>query len=215
LHPDFIWIIKHIKKNLNIDILTNLSFDVDKFICNIDSARLNRKAPYPNIRVSYHPMYMDLNVIIKKVLKMQHAGFSIGIFAILQPKIKREVLKAQKRCRNLGIDFRTKEFLGLFDGEICGNYYYPQAVYSFKKKRCLCRTSELILGPDGNIFKCHRDLYHDCDPIGTLLDPSFQIKDIFRSCSNFGDCNPCDIKTKTNRFQIPGHHAVEIKNIRG
>jgi len=215
LHPDFVWIIKHIKKSLNIDILTNLSFDIDEFIDNIDPVRLSRGAPYPNIRVSYHPAYMDLSVIIKKVLKMQRAGFSIGIFSILHPRIKIKILEAKKKCRNSGIDFRTKEFLGVFDGKVSGNYYYPQAVYSLKKKRCLCRTSELILDPLGNVFKCHRDLYHGCNPIGNLMDHSFKIRDAFRRCSNFGDCNPCDIKTKTNRFQIPGHHAVEIKNIKG
>jgi MoaA/NifB/PqqE/SkfB family radical SAM enzyme len=215
LHPDFLWIIKNIRKDLHIDILTNLSFDIDEFINNIEPARLNRGAPYPNIRVTYHPERMDLDVIIKKVLKMQCAGFSIGIFAILHPRIKKKVLEAQEKCLNLGIDFRTKEFLGVLNGKVRGIYFYPQAVYNVKKKKCLCRTSELILDPDGDVFRCHRDLYRGCNSIGNLLDDSFKIRDIFRSCCNFGDCNPCDIKIKTNRFQISGHHAIEIKSIKG
>jgi hypothetical protein len=33
------------------------------------------------------------------------------------------------------------------------------------------------------------------------------------TCYNFGDCNPCDVKIKTNRFQEYGHTSVEIINI--
>jgi len=145
---------------------------------------------------------------------VQQAGFSIGIFSILHPQFRQEVSQAQKRCENLGIDFRTKEFLGEFNGQMYGAYLYPEAVGDGERKRCLCRTSELIIGPDGKFFKCHYDLYKDFPPIGNLLEPDFKIVDIFRECNQFGDCNPCDIKIKTNRFQIYGHTSVEIKDIR-
>jgi MoaA/NifB/PqqE/SkfB family radical SAM enzyme len=214
LHPDFIWIIKNIKKSLNIDILTNLCFDIDKFIDNIDPNRLRRNAPYPSIRVSYHPPYMDLNELIKKVLRMQKVGFPIGIFSILHPKFKQKVLEAQEKCQNLGIDFRTKEFLGEFNRKIYGTYFYPDAVGNGRRKKCLCRITELVIGPDGNIYKCHHDLYKDFPPIGNLLDQNFEIEDIFRECNQFGDCNPCDIKIKTNRFQSHGHTSVGIKDIK-
>ncbi len=213
LHKDFIWIIKNIRPDLNIDILTNLCFDVDEIIKNIDHLRLHRDAPYPNIRVSYHPYYMDLDELIRKVLKLQKVGFSIGIFGILHPEFEQEILEVQEKCRNLGIDFRTKEFLREYNGQIYGTYLYPEAVGNGKRKRCLCRTSELIIGPNGNVYRCHHDLYKDFSPIGNLLDRNFEIEDIFRECNQFGDCNPCDIKIKTNRFQVHGHTSVEIKDI--
>ena len=214
LYPDFIWIIQNIKTDLNIDILTNLCFDVDEFIRNINHLRLCREFPYPGIRASYHPPYMDLDKLTRKVLKMQRAGFSIGIFSILHPQFEDKVLDAQKKCHDLGIDFRTKEFLGEFNGQVYGTYLYPEAIGNDKRKRCLCRTSELIIGPDANIFRCHHDLYKNFPPIDNLLDPNFEIGDIFRECAQFGDCNPCDIKIKTNRFQVYGHTSVEIKDIR-
>ena len=214
LHPDFIWIIKNLKEDLNIDILTNLSFDVNEFINDINPSRLRRNAPYPSIRVSYHPSYMDLGELMGKVSKMQRACFSIGIFGILHPKFKQEILEAQEKCQNLGIDFRTKEFLGEFNGKIYGAYFYPDAVGNGRRKKCLCRTTELIIGPDGNIYKCHHDLYKDFPPLGNLLDQNFEIEDIFRECNQFGDCNPCDIKIKTNRFQSHGHTSVGIKDIK-
>lgn len=214
LHPDFIWIIKNIREDLNIDILTNLCFDIDEFTAQINPSRLRRNAPYPNIRVSYHPPYMNLDELIKKVLKMQWAGFSIGIFAILHPKFKNEVLDTQKKCRDLGIDFRPKEFLGDFNRQIYGTYLYPNAVSNNKRKRCLCRTSELIIGPNGDVFKCHNDLYKNFPSLGNLSDPDFKVEHTFRECNYFGACNPCDIKIKTNRFQAYGYTSVEIKDIK-
>ncbi len=213
LHPDFIQIIKNIKKDLNIDILTNLSFNVDEFIDNIDPARLHRSAPYPNIRVSYHPFYMDLKKLIKKVLKMQKAGFSIGIFMINHPKLKQEALGLKRICKDFGVDFRVKEFLGYFNGRLYGTYRYPRAVGKIRVEKCLCRTSELIIGPNASIFRCHRDLYRNFYPIGNLTDPGLKVKDIFRKCNYFGECNPCDIKIKTNRFQVYNHTSVQIKDI--
>lgn len=214
LHPDFIWIIKNIKKQLNIDILTNLLFDIDRFIKEIDPARLYRDALYPSIRVSYHPHFMKLEKLISKVLKMQKAGFSIGVYGILHPNLESEMAEAKDKCFKSGIDFREKEFLGKFDGKLYGKYFYPDAVSGNIKKNYICRNSELIIGPDTNVFKCHHDLYGGFAAIGNLSDPGFEIKDIFRACANYGDCNPCDIKIKTNRFQVYGHTSVEIKDIR-
>lgn len=213
LQPDFIRILNNIKPELNIDVLTNLCFDVKEFIDNVNPLRLRRNAPYPSIRVSYHPPYMDLGKLIKKVLKLQRATFSVGIFSLLHPQFKQEVLEAQKQCADAGIDFRTKEFLGDFNGQKYGNYLYPEAVGSPEGRRCLCRTSEFLIGPDGSIFRCHHDLYKNFSPIGNLLDPDLKIKDVFRECNHFGNCNPCDLKIKTNRFQIYGHTSVEIKDI--
>ena len=215
LHPGFIHIINNIKKELSIDILTNLLFDVDEFIKMVDPARLRRNAPYPNIRVSYHPPCMDLGELIKKVLKMQDAGFSVGIFSILHPGFKKEISEAQRRCLDLGIDFRTKELLGKLGNKLYGTYLYPEAIHREKRKRCLCRTSELIIGSDGTVFRCHRDLYAHLRPIGSILDEDFRIEDKFRECDQFGDCNPCDIKIKTDRFQVYNHTSVEIKAIIG
>ncbi|MCX5694752.1 MAG: 4Fe-4S cluster-binding domain-containing protein [Candidatus Omnitrophica bacterium] len=213
LHPDFIWIIKNIRKDLNIDILTNLTFDVDVFIKEIDPCRLSRGAVYSNLRVSYHPEHMDLGQLLKNALKLQTAGFSIGLYGILHPKFKSKVLAAQNTCLKSGIDFRTKEFLGEYDKKFYGTYFYPDAVGTGERKRCLCRTSELIIGPGADIFRCHHDLYNSFSPVGNLLDPQVSINNSFRECGEFGDCNPCDVKLKTNRFQQFGHTSVQIEEI--
>lgn len=213
LHPDFLWIINHIDKKIPIDILTNLTFDVERFIGSVDPARLRRVAPYPSIRASYHPGFMDLDALIGKVERMLQAGFSIGVFCVDHPGKKQDIRNAQQKCAVAGIDFRIKEFLGNHQGRVYGTYRYPQAVAGSSLKRCMCRTSELLIGPDGSVFRCHRDLYQNAGSIGNILDDGFRIRDIFRPCANYGECNPCDVKVKTDRYQRYGHTSVEIKDI--
>jgi hypothetical protein len=214
LHSDFIGIINQLRPDLSIDILTNLCFDVDNFIANVNSRRLRRKAPYASIRASYHPPYMNLEKLVDAALKLKKAGFSIGIYGLGHPEFRRQNLFARKKCLSLGIDFRMKDFLGKFKGKMYGKFKYPESVGNKIKKSCLCRIPELIIGPDCSVYKCHRDLYGGHLPIGNILDNSFEIEDKFRKCFSFGDCNPCDVKIKTNRFEAYGYCSAEIKAIR-
>ncbi len=213
LHPDFFYIIHNLKSGLNIDILTNLQFDVDEFIRKVNPKRIKRNAPYASIRVSYHPEQMDLDETIKKTLRLIEANFSIGIWCVMHPRYEKVILEVQNRCQKLGIDFRTKEFLGEYSGKLYGTYKYIDSCDKKSKKKVLCRTTELLMDSEGNIFCCHADLYAGINPIGHILNPDFQIDDKFRDCSNFGHCNPCDVKIKTNRFQQYGHTTVEIQFI--
>lgn len=213
LHPGFIFIINNLRPDLKIDILTNLQFDVEEFIKQVNPGRVKRNAPYASIRVSYHPEQADLGQIIKNTLKMLDAGFSVGIWGLLHPKYEKIILEAEDKCRKLGIDFRTKEFLGEYAGKLYGSYKYPGACDKQFSKKAQCRTSELLIDSGGSIFRCHCDLYAGINPIGHILDPQFQIEDKFRDCDRFGHCNPCDIKVKTNRLQQYGHTSVEINFI--
>lgn len=210
-HSDFIYVINHIKPELKVDILTNINFNVEEFTKKVSPERVKRHAPYASIRVSYHPEVMKLEETIEKVLKMLNKGYSIGIWGVTHPKQKDVILRAQEKCKKLGIDFRTKEFLGEYQGKIYGTYKYEDACSKKFKKTVKCRTAELLIDSEGKIYRCHYDLYKGMEPVGELLDPNFQIEDIFRECHNFGHCNPCDVKIKTNRFQIYGHTSVEIK----
>ena len=211
LHPDFVYILQNIKSELNIDILTNLEFDIEEFMKNVKPGRLERNAPYASIRVSYHPGTMELEYLVQKVLKLQNAGYSIGIWGVLHPEQEHEIEMAKEHCRKLGIDFRTKEFLGEYKGKIYGTLKYPSACNNVEEKPVECRTSELIIGPDGGVYRCHSDLYGGRKTIGNILAPGFEIEDRLLPCDSFGHCNPCDVKIKTNRFQKLGHTSVEIR----
>lgn len=211
IHPDFIYVINNIKPELTIDILTNLQFDVDEFIKKVNPQRLKRDAPYASIRVSYHPETMDLDDTINRTLKMLKAGFSIGIWGVMHPIYDEHIKEAQKKAVDLGIDFRTKEYLGEHHGRIYGTYKYPGACEMKFRKKVLCKTTELLVDSEGSVFRCHHDVYKGVNSIGSLFNPDFEIQDVYRDCDYFGHCNPCDIKIKTDRHQVYGWTSVDIK----
>ncbi len=208
---------KEVKPEIKMDLLTNMMFDVDKFIEEVPIDRFIRDAPYASIRVSYHPGQNDIDDLIYKTQKMEDAGFRVGLFGIELPdaKLNKHIFEVRDRCLNLSIDFRTKEFLGEFEGEMYGTFKYKNSVEG-KLQSCQCKTTELLVDPNGYIFKCHSDLYNGRDPYANILDKKFDVEliDEYRNCNFYGDCNPCDVKVKTNRFQQAGHTSVDITNIK-
>lgn len=218
VYKDFYKLVNEVKRDIQMDLLTNMMFDVDEFIHNVPVWRFNRDAPYGAIRVSYHPGQNDIKDLIRKARKIQDAGFRVGVYGILHPdeRIRIRILGAQELCLKKGVDFRTKEFLGRYENKLYGTFRYTESVCGKQMKYCECRTTEIIVDPAGYVYRCHSELYLGRNPIAHILDEDFTIEtmDKFRECYFYGDCNPCDVKVKTNRFQIFGHTSVEIRNIR-
>jgi len=207
LHPNFYEIVKNIKPTLKLDLLTNLQFDVDEFIENCRGRFNSKKGAYKNIRVSYHPSQQDPNELIKKIVKLQKY-FSIGLFALNHPENIEANIQMAELARKNQVYFFIKDFLGEYDGKLFGYYKYPKALDK-KPKKVLCRSKEILIDPEGDFYKCHRDLYLKRNPLGNILknyEPEYK----FRLCYDFGNCNPCDVKLKTNRFLQKGNCSVEI-----
>ena len=127
------------------------------------------------------------------------------------------VNQAALAFRSYGINFKVKELLGEHKGVTYGTFKYKDSVDVPKElwKTCVCRTSELLIAPDGSIHRCHSDLYNLREGIGHVLDDDFSLDRKFRACAVYGNCSGCDTKVKNNRFQIDGHTSVEIGNIGG
>jgi hypothetical protein len=209
LHYDFYHIVNGVDRPM--DLLTNLQFDVDEFIYNVSPSKFKRNAPYAAIRASYHCSQMNHSKTIKKVLKLMKAGYQVGLYAVKHPADIKAIAAMQQDCLSYGIDFRTKEFLGEYAGITFGTYKYPGAVGG-KLQQVKCKTSELIIGPAGGIYRCHSDLYNLRRPLGLALDKGYIYRDVYTNCSMYGTCNPCDVKVTTNRFQQHGHTSVDIIN---
>lgn len=213
VHPHFYQILKGLREDIPVDLLTNLQFNPIEFAQKISPERLKRDAKYASIRVTYHPETMNWSHLKEKVLWMNQAGYSVCVYGILHPRDSIEILSVQKEALELGIDFRTKEFLGIYEGVTYGQYLYEGSVFQEQVKSCQCKTSELLIGVDGGIYRCHHDLYNQFNVQGNLLEESVLIKDDFRPCDRFGKCNPCDVKIKNNRHQEWGHTSVQIRAI--
>lgn len=218
LHKGFYDFVNGVKEEIKMDLLTNMMFDADEFIRNVPVSRFTREAPYAPIRVSYHPGQNRLDDLVRKYLKLQAAGFRVGLFAVLHPDEdrRRHILEVKDECLAMGIDFRTKEFLGEWNGRLYGTFKYEECVSGKVMRQCECRTTELLVAPCGSVYRCHADLYNGRNPVAHILDASFSERslDEFRPCDYFGACNPCDVKVKTNRFQEFGHTSVEIRNVK-
>jgi len=186
-----------------VDLLTNGTFELEHFTKRIHSQIFLREAPYASIRFSFHGQQgFDLVGLVSKIDYLNKRDYSVGIWGLNNHKDG----QVRRLCENLGIDYRVKEYLD----DKRGTYKYPRAVGSSFTKRVLCKPSELLIAPDGLIYRCHADLYAARGAIGHILDTDIKFPS-FRHCDYFGHCNPCDIKLKTNRLQESGHCSVTIK----
>lgn len=184
-----------------LNLLTNGEFDFVDFLTYISHDTFKHPAPYASIRFSYHDQ--DELKLANKVKYLTRHGYSVGIWglSISDNRLMNTI------CQCQGIDFRVKEFLD----RTHGTYKFPNAINGPNKK-VLCSPSELLIAPSGFIYRCHADLYAARDPIGHILDDEVKFPR-YLPCENYGSCNPCDIKLKTNRFQEGGHCSVDIKEL--
>ena len=208
MHPGFYHIAVELNSlNRSLDLLTNGQFHVYEFAKRIPPHIFNRRAHYASIRFSYHEKTSEYDLLtIVEIL--QKAGYNVGIWGLDYPEKgwKENNRGMKEECDKLGIDFRLKEFLS----EEHGTYKYEDSYQKVKKMEVMCQASEILISPAGFLFRCHADLYRNRNPYAHILDENIRIP-LFETCKNYGHCNPCDVKLKTNRFQQFGHCAVEIK----
>lgn len=213
VHRDFLSILKETLKFHPVDILTTLAFDLDSFMREIKPETINRTAPYAPIRVSYHPGQTPQKKILNKVRTLHNKGYRVGLYAVTHPENLTAIEEMKLICKKNGLDFRTKPFLGEYKGRLYGEYAYPDACNSPKTHHCECAPSELLIDPSGNIHACHHHLYNRLTPLANITDSDIQPTNQYLPCDFFGQCNPCDVKVKNNRFQQFGHVSMRIRNI--
>lgn len=204
IHPDFYTIVNslHYEHKKHLDLLTNCMFDIRTFCNNVPVTAFNRGAKYASIRVSYHKKVSPIGLAMK-VWELQNRGYEIGIWGMNNNELGQGM---KHLCECLNIDYREKEFLD----KNTGTYKYPDAVTQISRKKVWCKPSELLINPEGHIFRCHADLYANRNWIGHILDDEVKFPR-FTECTEFGFCNPCDVKLKTNRLQEFGYCSVTIK----
>lgn len=213
-YKDFYNLVNMIPSGVKLDLLTNGKFNVYEFCENVKPSKFKRNAPYASIRFSYHPMRHNYVELLSKVNYMQSMGYSVGVWAVDYPDKDtiHKIGKAEILAKYYNIDFRHKEYLGTYKGKMMGTYKYPEGLNN-KDKECWCTPSEILIGPDGKVYRCHRDLYTNTNDIGHIDKIDNINYDIPRYCSKYGWCNPCDVKLKTNRLQEFGHASVTIEEI--
>ncbi|MBF0409946.1 MAG: radical SAM protein [Candidatus Riflebacteria bacterium] len=196
-----------------MDILTALpSYLKKEHFLALKSLQWNqREAPYPKIRVSYHKGQNDYKELIERIAEFQEI-LSIGLYYLDAPFLTDEIAEIKKYAEKLRVDLRPKEFLGYYNGKFYGKFLYPDAALGeHTKKRVQCKNTVIPVSPEGNIFRCHSDLYFSrvqhC--LGNVLDESIVFPG-YTLCDNYGLCSVCDVKVKTNHYQKYGYTSVKI-----
>lgn len=173
-----------------------------------------REAPYPTIRVSYHKGQNDFKDLIHQIAELQDI-LSIGLYYFGYPITSDdEVMEIKAYAQKYGVELRKKEFLGKLNGKHYGKYKYKNAPAGKKIGiNVLCKNSVVVVGHDGDIYRCHADYYFNNKELvlGNILDDHFAFPTKHLPCSNYGLCSECDVKVKTNHLQIDGYTSVDIK----
>jgi MoaA/NifB/PqqE/SkfB family radical SAM enzyme len=211
LHKEFYELLDLIKPEVDLELLTSLSFNVNEFVLKTNPDRFTKgRGAYKSIRVSYHPTQHDPEDLVKKAKVLQNRGYKIGIFGLNYPDNCEANIEMAEIARKEGIYFFIKDFLGEYDDKLFGHYKYPDAIDRLHRT-VSCESSELLIAPDGKIHRCHRFLYANDGPMGTL-DKLEEIDATGKRCAHYGSCNPCDVKLKTNRFLQMGNCSVTVKD---
>ncbi len=213
LYPGIWEILEGLKRK--IDILTALPPFLSKgHFVKLKTLDWNRReAPYPTIRVSYHKGQHDYRELVRRIAELQTV-LSIGLYCLEHPSYKEEFAEVKQFAKGFGVEVRKKEFLGYCDGKLYGTFRYKDACTGKKKGiRVMCRNTVVPVAPDGDIYRCHSDLYLErkSSELGNILDDDLVIEDKYYDCDNYGTCSECDVKIKTNRYQIYGYTSVDIK----
>ncbi|MFA5088745.1 MAG: radical SAM protein [Candidatus Omnitrophota bacterium] len=171
-----------------------------------------RVSPYPTIRVSYHHGQNDYKSLIDRIRELQGI-LSIGLFHIEHPAYPGLAEEIRAYAKERGVEFRTKAFLGEWQGKTCARYKYDDACKGkITRKKVRCRNTVYPIGPNGLIYRCHSDLYARREnlALGCITNPDLKLDHQHTDCYNYGTCSPCDIKVKTNHLQEDGYTSVDI-----
>jgi len=204
--------VNSLRPDIKIDLLTNGQFSVEEFMRNIPNDRLyNASDPaYKNIRISYH-QGSDPQEISTKAQILDLHGYRVGIFGIAHPESLKANMQMAEICRKKGVFFFVKEFLGEYDGQWYGHYKYPRGKAG-TPFQVMCRGSEVLIGPGGDIYRCHHDLYLNTRADGNIIDYSGDtIEYEYRPCQNYGECNLCDLKIKISPDFKKSRCSIEVK----
>ena len=210
--------IKHILENIRhkADVLTALPPHINRdYFLGFKTLDWNKRdAPYPRIRVSYHKGQNNFDELVRRVSEFNDL-VSIGIYYLDHPGYEDgEIEKMKAHAKAAGVELRSKEFLGEYEGKTRGQFLYKGAADGVRKSfQVKCRNTVVPIAPDGAIYRCHSDLYFNRKEtaLGNILGDSVVFPSEGLACDNYGLCSECDVKIKTNHMQIFGYTSVKIE----
>jgi hypothetical protein len=203
-------IVETLPTRIPMRIVTNLSFDVTELMGRVDAERLNANAGWAPICATFHAGKSDAEEMLAKVMMLEESGYRVGLLGMATPGEEESLRKTQKWFLSWGVDFRVRSFVGYADGELMGDFGYPDAVGQSSTRPAACRTSEMSITPDGRVYRCRRDAFAESGSVGHILDSELQLAGRHTPCRNYGVCHPCDVELRSTSFRGERHTTMEI-----
>jgi MoaA/NifB/PqqE/SkfB family radical SAM enzyme len=199
MYPDFISLIKKLSALHSVKLTTNLTGDIDRFVSEVDPGKVD-------MDLNFHSLFIDIETVIRKTLKLNAAGFRAGVCYLAYPPQMHKIKEYSERFSKEGINFA----LAAFWGEYCGKKY-PESyteqeremmrpflgdtarlVYhlngeSPRGRLCNAGYRSVSVQADGNVVRCGQ-LAHKS--MGNITDERFELFSAPSPCE--ADRCPCN-----------------------
>ncbi|MCR4663269.1 MAG: radical SAM protein [Endomicrobiaceae bacterium] len=110
IHPNFFPFLNMLLEKHTVDITTNLSFDLNKFLDKIKPGGLTLSA-------SFHPEFVDFEKFFEKVKYLNNNGFFTAIAYVGYPPHLDKICEYKNKCEKFGIQFKIIPFIGIYKGK--------------------------------------------------------------------------------------------------
>ncbi|NQT75671.1 MAG: radical SAM protein [Candidatus Omnitrophica bacterium] len=201
LYPNFVDIVKELSRRHSISVSTNLTTDVKRFIKEVSSANVK-------ITASFHPIFADTELFIKKVSLFKDSKFDINISYLAYPPHLKLIGYYKKIFDRAGLSIGLSTFWGKYNGmdypqsytkeekELIRPYLGSRSGRPFQvepkkiKKGSLCRAGQIyaVIQTDGRVQRCGMDSFEG--HLGNIFDKGFNLLEEPGPC-NSESC-PCN-----------------------
>lgn len=124
IYPNFFGIVKEITKKHKVEIVTNLSFNIEQSICGLNPERVRFAA-------SFHPQHITIEDFVVKINQIKKNGFIITTNFVPWPPFFDKISHYKKIFEENNINVVLQPFVGTYNGK-----KYPDS-YNTKEKEVL------------------------------------------------------------------------------
>lgn len=189
LYPNFTELIKELSQLHMIEIVTNLSIDIDNFIKEANLENLE-------IRPSFHPLFADFDTFVERAIALKVKKPEQNISYLAWPPQIKQLRFLQDKFLKFGISIFTQPFYGEYKGTRYPDSYtdeekniiapflgnrggktFQVEPIKTRGKPCAAGQRYAVIHPDGKVLRCGglNSLSPDKAIIGNLLDEDFEL----------------------------------------
>lgn len=178
-YPGFIEMIAEVSKMHYMNISTNASGDLDKFIQLVDPKRVS-------LTLAFHPEYSKLKSIIRKIKKLKDAGFRIDYINLCAwPPYIENIDEFASISEKESMMLKVIPFCGVYEGKSYPDSYTAQEKeilgmdssweesVSRKGSLCMAGYRTALIYPDGKVARCGQ--MGEKYLVGNFFDEEFEL----------------------------------------